>query len=254
MVIGLQLYSIRELITKDNLWDILGKVKEAGFNAVEFAGYYDIPAEEFKTKLDEIGLEPYSSHVPYEHMRDKLDDVVEYSKGIGLSWVICPFAQTDTLEQIEELAKVLIKTHKALEPHGIKVGYHNHAFEFQKIDGKFALDHLRELTEDYPIYFEIDCCWAQYGGVNPAEYLDVLGKRMGPVHFKDLNENYEEIEPHEINAIVGQGIVDFVGVFESMKKHDTLQNGVIVEQEGFVGDPWEELTSAANWIVEHKPE
>lgn len=254
MVIGLQLYSIRELITKDNLWEALGKVRAAGYNAVEFAGYYDVPATEFKAKLEEIGLEPYSSHVPLEHMRDRLDEVVEYSKDIGLSWVICPMAHTETLEQIEDLAKVLIEAHKALEPHGIKVAYHNHAHEFQEIDGKYALDHLRDAVGDYPIYLEIDCCWAQYAGVKPADYLDTLGKSMGPVHFKDLNEDYEDIEPHEINAIVGQGIVDFEAVFETMEKHDTLQNGVIVEQEGFVGDPWEELASAVQWIVEHKPQ
>lgn len=254
MVIGLQLYSIRELITEDNLWDVLGKVQAAGFNAVEFAGYYDVPAKEFKAKLEELGLEPYSSHVPYEHLKDKLDEVVEYSKDIGLSWVICPFARTETVEQIEELAKVLIAAQEALEPYGIKVGYHNHSHEFNEIDGKYALDHLREATKGRRIFFEIDCCWAQYANVKPAEYLNDLGQSMGPVHFKDLNENYKEIDPHAINAVVGQGIVDFEAVFDTMEKHGTLQNGVIVEQEGFVGDPWEELASAVQWIVEHKPE
>ena len=113
---------------------------------------------------------------------------------------------------------------------------------------------MRKAVQDQPIYFEVDCCWARYAGVNPAEYLDELGQSMGPIHFKDLNENYEDLKPQEIDAVVGQGIVDFDAVLKTMQKNDTLKYGAIVEQEAFATDPWEELTFAANWIRTHFPE
>ena len=107
MIIGLQLYSIRDLITEDNLWETLQKVRDAGYNAVEFAGYYDVPADEMKQKLEEIGLKPYSSHVPLDQLRDELDEVVDYAKTVGLEWVICPFAELKDKEEIDEVANLL---------------------------------------------------------------------------------------------------------------------------------------------------
>ncbi|MFJ7936103.1 hypothetical protein [Sporosarcina sp. NPDC096371] len=48
--IGLQLWSIREEVEKD-LLGMLEKVAAMGYSAVQFAGFFNHPAEEVKRKL-----------------------------------------------------------------------------------------------------------------------------------------------------------------------------------------------------------
>ena len=59
--LGLQLYTIRDEMEKD-MDACLKKVKEMGYECVEFAGFFGKSAEEVKAILDKYGLEAVSSH------------------------------------------------------------------------------------------------------------------------------------------------------------------------------------------------
>lgn len=77
--IGLQLYTLRDLTALD-FEGTLRKVAELGYQGVEFAGYGDIPAEQMKLLLDELGLQGFSSHVSLEAMRKDLQKRLIISK------------------------------------------------------------------------------------------------------------------------------------------------------------------------------
>ena len=61
--IALQLYSVRDDMAAD-FEGTLKKVKELGYDGVEFAGLYGKTAAEVKALCEEIGLTPISAHVP----------------------------------------------------------------------------------------------------------------------------------------------------------------------------------------------
>ncbi len=246
--IALQLYSLREYVGEDPV-AMLRKVKESGFNAVEFAGYYGFEAAELRAHLDEIGLEPLSSHVQFDLLAEKLDEVVEFSRTLGLKYVICPFAKIETVEDAKAVAEVLNRAHEAFKPHGIKVGYHNHHFEFNQVDGRYLMDHLRDAYQYDDMIMEVDTCWARYAGVNPAEYIDTLGNVSGPTHLKELGKNFKPGSKEDLDVQIGKGIVDFKAVLATLDKNGTLDRGVVVEQEGFEGDPYEDLRLGVEHIL-----
>lgn len=236
--IGLQLYSIQKEMEKDFIGS-LKKVRQIGYDGVEFAGFGPFTADALKKELDQIGLLAMSAHVGFERIREHMDAVVSDAVMLGLSWVICPGHALETRKDIEELSHVLILLSEKLKPHKIKVGYHNHSHEFtNKIDGICTMDLLVEATKGNDVFFEIDTCWAGYANVDPVSYIDSLRERSGPVHCKDLNHNYKELAPHDINAEVGTGCIDFPAVLSVMKKNHTQANGLIVEQEGSSTDIW----------------
>lgn len=245
--IALQLYSIREH-TAEDFWGSLRQVKECGYNAVEFAGYFDHSAQELKEGLAELDLEPLSSHVGFDLLRDTPEEVALFSEELGLSFVVCPSADLSTIEKIEEAGRVFRHMTELLEPKGIGFGYHNHDYEFKTLDdGRVILDVLLEQGKEYGLLAEIDTCWAEVGGVDAPEYIKVLGQQAGPLHFKDLKKNYDPVK-RDVDTVLGTGVVDFQRIIKDGEASGILERGVVVEQEGFEGNPFDELKAAVDYI------
>lgn len=238
--IGLQLYSIRSELERD-FFGSLEKVKAAGYDCVEFAGYGGYSAKKLKNELERIGLLPYSSHVGADLLENHLDDVVSFSRELGLSWVICPGYPIRCKEDCKKISDILVRAAQALEPWGIQVGYHNHHHEFIKFDGVYALNLILQNSAGVRIVAEVDTCWAQYADVDPVAYIDSLKDLAGPLHFKDINANYKELEGSDINVEVGNGIIDFSSIIAVARKNGILERGLIVEQEAFTRDPFESI-------------
>ncbi|HZK26842.1 MAG TPA: hypothetical protein VFD00_04790, partial [Thermoclostridium sp.] len=104
--VGLQLYSVRDEAEKDFL-GTLEKVAAMGYKAVEFAGYFNTPAEVLKETLDRLSLTPISAHVAKELLRDDLDNVIAYYKSLGTKCIVLPWASADTIEDVKDTAELL---------------------------------------------------------------------------------------------------------------------------------------------------
>ena len=63
--------------------------------------------------------------------------------------------------------------------------YHNHDFEFEKIDGKYALEVLYDTVPADLLQTELDTCWVRVGGEDPAPYVRKYTGRAPIVHLKD---------------------------------------------------------------------
>ncbi len=238
--IALQLYSIRTAMEKD-FFGALTKVKQAGYDSVEFAGYGGYSAGELRARLAEIGLDPYSSHVGAQLLEEELDEVVAFSRELGLSWVVCPGHKTETLADCKKISSILVRAAQALQPYGIRVGYHNHSHEFVKFGDSYALDLIIANDAGVAITAEVDTCWAQYADVDPVAYIDSLGDLAGPLHFKDINAGYKDMAGQDINVEVGNGMIDFPAIIKVARRNGILERGLIVEQEAFTRDMFESI-------------
>lgn len=185
--IGLQLYSVRDEMEKD-FFGTIEKVKKMGYDGIEFAGLFGRTAAEIKEKCTEIGIEPISAHVPFVDMM-KDPDILEVYAEIGCKYVVMPYLTEEYRpgnEKFNEViagAKLLGEKAKSL---GIRLCYHNHDFEFVKLDGKYALDILYEEVGADILETQIDTCWVNVAGVDPAEYVRKYSGRAGTVHLKDF--------------------------------------------------------------------
>jgi sugar phosphate isomerase/epimerase len=87
--IGLQLYSVKELTQKDFL-GTLAAVAKAGYDGVEFAGYFDTPAKELRKALDDNGLKACGSHIGLPALDEARAGRIAYSQTIGSPYIVCP--------------------------------------------------------------------------------------------------------------------------------------------------------------------
>ncbi len=195
MDIAIQLYSVHTETEKDYKAAV-AKVAEVGFQGVEFAGYGGMSADEMAAFLKENNLYSVGAHVGAERIRDSFLEELEYHKTIGSKYIICPYAPLNSIEEVKELAEVLNNAAKLAAGSGIKVGYHNHAHEFNVLDGKYTLDLLAEYTSE-DVILELDVFWAAYAGVDPLTYIKRLGKKIELIHMKQINEAKENVDMSE---------------------------------------------------------
>jgi len=187
--IGVQLYSIRDNIAK-NMDETLKKVKEMGYDYVEFAGYYDHSAEEIKEMLDKYDLKCISVHQVHTVFLENGEKHAEFLKTIGVKYCVIPWVDVKNFETAEAFDKFIeeIKFASALlKKYDIQLGYHNHDFEFGMRDGQYHLDRLYNTLSADILTTEIDTCWVHYAGQNPAEYLKKYKGRANIVHLKDFD-------------------------------------------------------------------
>ena len=237
-IIGLQLYSIKDELEKD-FWGSLEKVKKAGYDAVEFAGFYGHSAKELKSALANLGLMPLSAHVELDK---EPAQTAKFAAELGLSYAIAPWVPHETLEACRASNAMLKAAARIFAAEGVTVGFHNHWSEFEKYDGRYALDIIMDGVDGV---YQIDTGWVVKGGVDVLEYIRSLGDRVGPIHAKDINADYVTRDPEDVNVCIGEGVIDLKAIIEQLRAAGTLSRGLIVEQEAFTVPMFEALAHNA---------
>ena len=245
--IALQLYSVRDDMEKD-FYGTLEKVKALGYEGVEFAGLFNEKAEDIKKKLSELQLTPISAHVPYYDMLENPVEVLKDYKEIGCKYVVVPYLTEECrpgTDGFTDTVKGIRKIGEAAKELGLQLLYHNHDFEFIKIDGEYALDILYNEVPSEFLQTEIDTCWVNVGGENPAAYIEKYTGRAPVVHLKDfvgsnnggplyklIGIEEEETEAKEQTfefRPVGYGVQDFKAILKASEKAGA--SWVVVEQD-----------------------
>ena len=217
MKIGLQLYSIKELMEKD-FYGTLKKVADIGYQGVEFAGYYGNDALSIKKALSEYGLEVIGTHT----MLDNPENIVAFEKALGNRRLVQPCAQINNTDDLDRTIKTLQNAVDYLKPLGFQAGYHNHAHEFVKYDDKYALDIIFESVPE--LICEIDVFWVAHENINPVDYIKKYSGRVPLLHIKDITAEKKSTE-------IGSGLINMESVIKTASECKT--EWLIVEQEIF---------------------
>ena len=235
--INLQLWSVRDFLEKD-FFGNLEKIKNMGYSGVEFAGYYDIPKEEMKKRLLEIGLNPISSHVGFSNLTDRLDSELSYLNELGAKYIVCPGADIKTIDSALKHAEAFNKIGEKAKSAGLILGYHNHAHELELEDGKYPLEVFFENTDPSLVIMEPDLYWVAYAGLDPIEFLNKHLKRASIIHLKQI-KNLTTKE----NVNAGSGIIDFSKIMEMASHAD-----FVYEQEHYIKTSMEEIEESAEYF------
>ncbi len=181
--LGLQLYSVRELLPKD-YEGTLKQLGAIGFREVESAGYYNHSAAQVKQAMSAAGLHLVSAHYSSDDLHQKLDEIIAFNKELGVSYIICSFPGFKDPSRVKDLtpkqrssafnlqdwrwnAEQFNTIGTKVSAAGLKFGYHNHTMEFHKTDGVVPYDELLRLTDPAHVTMEMDCGWVTVGGANP---------------------------------------------------------------------------------------
>lgn len=229
--VSIQMYSLRELCD-DNFVDILKKVAEAGYDAVELAGTYGLSANELKGHLDRLGLSVSGAHIGLDELKTDFESVAAYQWILQNNLLICPYASTETIEEVNQLIEDLKEINERCLEQGFTLGYHNHAHEFKVFNEEYALNLIKNGTPA-SMKFELDAYWADVAGVDVAAYLETLGDRCIALHLKDRDTEGNNVE-------VGSGVIDFKKLLRKAKEFKITN--LVVEQEEFQIDPIDSIT------------
>jgi sugar phosphate isomerase/epimerase len=241
--VGLQLYTLREE-TKNDFIGTLKKVAALGYKAVEFAGYGGIPAAEMRKVLDDLGLKAPSSHVSLDTLTNGLNEQIEYSLAIGSEYIICPWLPDEKVTDPAQFAALMEQFHgfgEKIRAQGLSFGYHNHAFEFEKVDGQYILDRMYAAISPELMVAELDLYWVTKGGESALEYLKKYKGRAPLIHVKDMANDEKGSF-----AEVGYGVIDYKPIFAAAS--DLGVKYYIVEQDVCQRPPLESVKMSIEYL------
>lgn len=223
----LELYSLRD-DCKTDLPGVIQKVAAMGYEGVEFAGYHGYSAPELKKMLDDNGLICSGTHTALPTIQgDELQKTAEFNAILGNPYLIVPYVSPDEYggrDGANKLGEVLSQAASEAAKFGAKVGYHNHAWEFEALpDGTIPMDLIFQNAHP-DVVLQIDTGNAQEGAGDPAPVLEKYKNRAWTVHLKPFAKDFS-------NYFIGEDDTNWDGVFKA------LEGGVtqyfIIEQERY---------------------
>jgi sugar phosphate isomerase/epimerase len=163
----------------------------------------------FSNKVKGLGMQLDSSHSVVEP--EDAQKVFNDSAEAWCKYVIYPYLAENFRKDIDGYKATAEKFNKIGEianKMGITFGYHNHAFEFEKMNGQIGMDVIISETDPSLVIFEIDVYWVKRGGYDPVEYIKKHPGRFEIYHLKDMVKTEDMFF-----APVGSGRIDFEGIF-----------------------------------------
>jgi sugar phosphate isomerase/epimerase len=216
-------------------------LKAAGYDAAECGG----EAQRVKKALDERGLVHAGQHIALSG-NPNAQQIIEYARTVGSSDVsnsgLLRWGDDLTADDYAQAIEKLNELGRELRAAGIHLHYHNHAFEFEKVDGdKNGMDLLMEGLDPQACDLCVDVAWVAKGGENPAEYLRKHKDKIGYLHFKDFSG--------ESWVPLGQGEMEFGPIIEEVKNMPRVR-WVVCEQDNTKGDPFECVKQSRQYLKE----
>jgi sugar phosphate isomerase/epimerase len=251
--LAVQLYTVREAVAK-NLEGALEQLAGLGYKSIELYGYngtfFGKSLSEFKTILANTGIKVLSSHhttgiatKSKGTLSDGWDKAIEDIHALGAEYMVCAYLMPNerTPEIYKSLPAMFEKAATATKAAGIQFAYHNHDFEFEKLDDTLVYDFLIKNTSADLVKMEMDLYWISKAGYDPVQYFDKYPGRFHMWHVKDMEAGTKAITE------VGNGTIDFDRIFAARKKAGLKY--WFVEQDTSKIDKFESLKISRDYLA-----
>ena len=243
--IAYQLYSARNIFD-DNMIDVLKRLKEAGYDGVEPAGFYGVSTDYFRGMCDAVGLEIVSIHLSFWTLTENLTETVARLRSLGCGYAAIPgaFGMFVGDERYPYFVKNFTKLGETLRSAGIQLLYHNHGFELEEKCGERALDVLYNSFDPEIVKAELDCGFLTYYGNDPVKTIMRYRGRVPVLHIKDFHFNEGVKDDFSTFACpAGEGALDLPAILGAADKCGT--KWLVVEQDSPSWNGMNEMECAA---------
>lgn len=273
--IGVQMMMLKDKVAELGIYEVMRKVGELGYHSVEISQIpmtqenVDNLAKASKDFGIDVGacsasLEPMMPGAPGETLKTHFDKIVEDCKKLNCRYLrvgMIPLNLIGSKENYINFAKKMDDMAVRLSEQGIQLYYHNHHVEFQKFDGEYALDIMKNNSKNFG--FELDVHWIHRGGLNPVNVIKNYKGRVDILHLKDYrigamdlsflkNGDWSKFSEAFNNVVefaeLGEGNLDFKSIIET-----GIEAGVqyfFIEQDNTYGrDPFESLRISRDHLI-----
>ncbi len=238
--LGVQLYSVRNEAQND-FSGTIAKIATIGYQGVEFAGYYGYAAADLKKILDDHGLLCCGSHTQLDALTpETIEETFAFNAILGNKYLIVPWLPEERRQTVDDWKKlaedfnVLAEKAKA---QNMRIGYHNHDFEFKPLDGQLPWDIFAQNTND-DVILQLDTGNCAIGGGDALATLKKYPGRADTIHLKE----YSETNP---NAILGEGDMPWQEIFAFCENQGGTE-WYIIEEEKDIYPPLEAIEKCYN--------
>ncbi len=238
MKVALTLYTLREFLQKpEDMIKTFKRVKETGYNAVQLSALGPVDKRELKKMLDDAGLYVCATHVSFQALINEFKKTVEEHHILNCRHMAIASipAEMRNEEGYRKFASECNRIGRDLQIEGLKLSYHNHAFELARFGEKTGLDIIYQETQPEYLLAEIDTYWIQFGGGDPAQWIQKMKGRIKIVHFKDMGV----IDNKPAMFEVGEGNLNWKEIIETCRYSEA--EWLIVEQDTCQRDPFESI-------------
>ena len=225
MKIGAQLYTVRNFCkTPEDVAETLKRVADIGYKYVQISGVCECDPTWLRAEMDKNGLACPLTHVAGARILEDTEALMAEHDILGCKYIgLGSFKFVPSIpEKYEEFCTLYKPAAAKIAEGGKYFMYHNHAAEFQKLDGKLL---LARMAEDFPaehMGFTLDTYWVQVGGGDPAAWIEKLSGRVPCIHLKDYAFG-------QVMSVVGEGNINFDRVFTAAEAAGTEY--MLVEQD-----------------------
>jgi sugar phosphate isomerase/epimerase len=241
--VAVQLYTLRDFCkTVPDFVATVKKVTDIGYRAVQLSGVA-VPAAEAKKVLDDAGVTICATHENSQEILDQPEAVCARVKSLGVKHTAYPWPggiDFKNEEVVRDFAKKLDASGSVFAKHGLALSYHNHAIEMSRFGDGTVLDFILSETR---LNAELDTYWVQYGGGDPAAWIEKLSGRVPVLHFKDYGFGKDD-KPYF--AEIGHGNLNWPRIFDAAAKAGT--EWVAVEQDTCPGDPFVSIKKSYDFL------
>lgn len=221
---GFQVWTIRKELISD-FPGTLKKMAALGYSEVEMcsplgysmAGFKplnEMSGTEMKKVIEDSGLICNSSHFTGPELRESLDNRIQWATEIGMKQMAQSMPKinlkTATMDDWRKAAQELNVIGEKTKAAGIQMVYHNHNFEFQRIDGELIYPVLMEELDPDLVKMQFQVAVIDEG-FKAQDYFRKYPGRFISAHLADYSTEKEAQVP------LGQGIVDWNDLFEAAK-------------------------------------
>jgi len=184
--LSVQLYSVRQQLAEDFAGTI-ARLADIGLQRVEPYGLLGV-ADQLHETLPVNGLTCPTAHQALDGSDADLHVNLAAANELGVDVLVHPYSSAegwDSRTYLQQLAATLGGAAALAREHGVRVAYHNHAWELStRIDGRHALEVFAELL-DPAVLLQVDAYWAATGGAHVPDLVRRLGDRVVSLHLKD---------------------------------------------------------------------
>ena len=251
--IGVQLYTVRSILPQKPA-ETLQAIKAIGYREIEatYAGLDRIwPA------IQESGLKPVSIHLDNTMMNqgkeEELARAIDQVKKWGFAYAVFPYlppAERGGLEKIRILTDKLNRAGEKCHAAGLTFCYHNHAFEFEPMEGTTGFQVMMDRLDPKLCGFEMDCFWVSVAGHDPVELLGKLHGRVPLLHLKDKPAGFPVMYKESVDRAtfkeVGNGSIKWPEVLRAAASAGVQH--YFVEQDQTPGDPVDSLRQSYGYL------
>jgi sugar phosphate isomerase/epimerase len=232
--VGIQLYTLRDDARRD-LEGTLVNIARIGYKEVELLGSmnnFGMAPSRLRAILDQNGLTAPSTHIDVSAF-DDLDRQIDAAKILGHQYLIVaslPNAEKAGPDDYRRWADRFNEAGARAARSGMRIGFHDEAWDFRKVDGQVLYDVFAQRTDPSVVWLQLDTGNAAVGGVNPVDYMQRYASRYWLFHIKDAPAIGAQTDTE-----LGKGVVDFRRILGMIDRID--EKHLYVEQETYPGAP-----------------